>query len=464
MKKYLLIRKKYPNFYYQGYRFWIENNDLIINFYYDLHNSFKFLHKIKIKNIERKRIQKIPKELLENLIFNLGIAEILNYWKAFSSQNIFIPYHLEKEQINFWEKFFIEGMGQYFYENGINFKENNFINFFIGEENNFQKHKIELSPNFLLALGEGKDSIVSLELLKKYLKEDFQKKLSIFIVNPTLLHFSIINQSFVKKHIFVERKLDKQILKLNQSGFLNGHIPITGVLSFLISLCGVIFDYQNLIFSNERSAEEGNLKYLGKIINHQWSKSYEFENLFRQYLNNYLIENLNFFSFLRPLYEIQIAKIFTNFSQYFNKFSSCNVVKTNAFLNKNVRWCGKCPKCLFVFTMLYGFLGKEKVSEIFGKNLFEDRELIELSKKLLGLKSFKPFECVGTKKEIKAAFYLSLKKAVEENYIPIVLKSLEKEILKYKNDLSILNSWSDSNNLPKELAEFLKKEINNYDR
>jgi hypothetical protein len=463
MKKYLLIRKKYPNFYYQGYRFWLENNDLVINFYYDLPNDFKFLHTIKIKDIEKEKIKETPKETLENLIFNLGIAEILNYWKLFCSQNIFIPNYLDRKQVDFWEKFFLRGMGQYFYENKINFKENNFINFFVGQTKKFQKDKAKLLPNFLLALGEGKDSIVSLELFKKYFEENFQEKLGIFVVNPNLLHLSIISQSGVKKRIFVERKLDNQILKLNQLGYLNGHIPITGILSFLISLCGVIFGYQNLVFSNERSSEEGNTKYLKEIINHQWSKSYEFENLFREYLNSYLIENINFFSFLRPLYEIQIAKIFTKFPQYFNNFSSCNIVKTNNFSDKKIKWCGKCPKCLFVFTMLYGFLGKNKVSEIFGKNLFEDKELIELSEKLLGLKSFKPFECLGTVRENRAAFYLALQKAKKEKDIPIVLKSLEKEILKYKKDLSILNSWSDSNNLPKELADFLKKEIN-YDR
>jgi hypothetical protein len=290
-----------------------------------------------------------------------------------------------------------------------------------------------------------------LELLRQAKKE-----IKCFSLNPTEAAKKIMKIVGCKEPIIVERKIDPKLLELNRKGFLNGHTPFSAYLAFLSVLCAVLFGQKFIAFSNERSSNEGNVKYLGKIINHQYSKSFDFEKRFREYSKKYLAKNVEYFSFLRPLYEIQIAKIFSKYPQYFNAFLSCNAAyQTNSGTKKPIKkWCGKCPKCLFVFVSLYPFVGK-KVIEIFGKNLFEDKKLLPLMLQLIGQRKFKPFECVGTKKESQIAFYLSWKKYRERFSVnlPFLLKYFQKNILpKYQNlekeAKKLLNSWNKKHFLP----------------
>jgi hypothetical protein len=192
-------------------------------------------------------------------------------------------------------------------------------------------------------------------------------------------------------------------------------------------LVAVLKDYKFIAFSNEKSSNEGNVKYLGRIINHQYSKSEEFEKKFRFYSKKYLAKNVECFSLLRNLYELEISALFSQFPQYFNAFLSCNVAfQTNSGTKKPIKkWCGKCPKCLFVFASLYPFIG-ERVIKIFRKNLFEDKKLLPLMLQLIGKKKFKPFECVGTKKESFLAFKLSFERWKRENKkLPFLLKKFQ---------------------------------------
>ncbi len=229
-----------------------------------------------------------------------------------------------------------------------------------------------------------------------------------FLVNPNKQIKKAAKVSRVKKQIIVKRVIDKKLLELNKKGYLNGHTPFTALLSFLSVFCAVLFDYKNIAFSNEKSANEGNVKYLGKIINHQWAKSSEFEKMFKDYCKKYLAKNVNYFSYLRKYGELEISKMLTKYPQYFSFFSSCNAsMRIGA---KQTRWCGNCPKCLFVYLTLYPFLEKKELLKIFGKDIFENRKLLPIMKSLIGQGSIKPFECVGTKKESRLALKLSLKK------------------------------------------------------
>lgn len=288
------------------------------------------------------------------------------------------------------------------------------------------------NKKFVIPMGEGKDSIVTLELLKKKHK---RKNINCFIVNPKKNHFKILKVAGIKEQIIVERQIDKKLLDLNKKGFLNGHTPITAVISNLAVFCAVLFGYSNVAMSCEKSADEENIKYLGKNINHQWSKSSQFEKEFQEYIKKYLIKNVKYFSFLRSLYEIQIAKIFSRFTQYFPVFLSCNEArKTKSGTKKPFgKWCGKCSKCLFVWVILYPFVKEKDLIKIFKKNLFEDKKLIPVMEELVGEGICKPFECIGTKEESLAAFYLSIKK-FENKPLPIVLDYFKKNILpKYSN-------------------------------
>ncbi|XOB40869.1 MAG: hypothetical protein ACKKMW_02265 [Candidatus Nealsonbacteria bacterium] len=459
----VVLRKKYPKFVYVGYSYKISNNNLEIFFDFKIEPDIVFKPKITIENINKNNLEKIGKSVLNNLVFNLGLIETISYWKATCSEEIEIRAgSLNKEQIRWFKDLITNGMGQFFYENKLSFKIVDSLKI-ISKNNRVKDSEIfkqKLSNQILIPIGGGKDSIVGLEILKKS-----KCPLTCFSLNPTDNAKKILKVGGCKEPIIVKRKIDPKLLELNRKGFLNGHTPFSAYLAFLTILIGVIYDYKYIAFSNERSSNEGNVKYLGKTINHQYSKSFDFEKKFRNYSKKYLAQDIEYFSFLRPLYEIQIAALFSKyFNKYGNLFLSCNeAYKTYSGKRRPIKkWCGKCSKCLFVFSILYPFIETKKLIEVFGKNLFESKELVGLMKELIGESKFKPFECVGTKKESLVAFYLSLKKAKkEEKKLPYLLKYFEKYTLAKRSGLkkeseNIMNSWNKEHVLSKRFTKYLK--------
>ena len=451
------LRKKYPQFIYQNYSYKISKKDLSIVFDFKIEPNIRFAPKVIIKNIDQKRIAQLDKKVLDNLVFHLGLIELLSYWKATCSPEIIIkPGYLNKEQIKWWKNLIINGMGQFFYQNNINFKSSNFLKIIVDKNKGLKSYTGTSKNRVLVPIGGGKDSIVSLELLR-----GSKKEINCFSLNPTLAAQKVMKIGECKNPIIVKRKIDKKLLKLNQKGFLNGHTPFSAYLAFLTILVGVIFDYKYIAFSNERSSNEGNVKYLGKIINHQYSKSFDFEKKFRNYSKKHLAQNIEYFSFLRPLYEIQISELFSYLPEYFPVFLSCNqAYQTDSGKKKPMgKWCNNCPKCLFVFMSLYPFIETKRLIRIFGKDLFQDKKLLSIMQELIGEKRFKPFECVGTQKESLVALCLGYQKDKQSNVkLSYLLKYFEKNILpKHKNlekdSQRIMNSWNNQHNIPKLLTK-----------
>ena len=81
-----------------------------------------------------------------------------------------------------------------------------------------------------------------------------------------------------------EREIDPQLLRSAELGFLNGHVPVTGILSAVAVLAAVLTDRDTVVMSNEWSASIPTLQYQGHPVNHQYSKSAEFEAAFRAVL------------------------------------------------------------------------------------------------------------------------------------------------------------------------------------
>jgi len=468
-KKINTLRKQCPKFVYEGYNYGISGNDFLISFNFQIPPHFSFSPEVKIKNIPSARVSSIKKEVLDNFVFHLGLIEMFSYWKLCVPRKIDIRAgFLTKPQIAWWKKLLLNGMGEFFYKNKINFTKENFLEIKVASRcyKNSKKQKPLLGKvtgnSVLVPVGGGKDSIVTLEMLKKLKRKIYPFSLSQNRVSKEIIECS----SQGKNKILAERKLDTKLLELNRKGYLNGHTPFSAYLAFLSVLVCLLFNCKHIAFSNERSANEGNVKYFSRMINHQYSKTFDFENRFRNYLKKYLSKSINYFSFLRPLYEIQIVKIFSKFPKYFPLFLSCNeAFKTSSGRKKpTLKWCGKCPKCLFVFASLYPFLGAKKTTQIFHKNLFNDKSLLPLAKQLAGLEKTKPFECVGEKKESLAAFYLSFKKVEGESKNFYLLNFFKKNFFHKGAELNflaqrLLNGWSEQNNLPKSFEKLLKNEV-----
>lgn len=176
----------------------------------------------------------------------------------------------------------------------------------------------------------------------------------------------------------VKRSLSPFLLDLFAAGALNGYVPITAYLHCLGLVLAILRGDEAVVFSNERSANEGNVEYLGMQINHQWSKSLEFERAFQEQIAP--ITAVNVFSLLRPLSELKITQIYSQYPPYFPVTTSCNenwkIIAKSKKVSDGKLWCGECPKCAFVFMMLTGFLPHADVKKLFGKDLYSQDWLI----------------------------------------------------------------------------------------
>ena len=346
-------------------------------------------------------------EALENAIFGLFVMCGVSYFKAALPPKImFRTGGLNQEQKKFFDKIYRIGLGEFFYTNGIdprgkvNFeqlriKENQKSNTKSKIEN--QKSKISGS---LVPIGGGKDSLVTAEILESA-GEDFE---TWTVGDKELLNKLCVHVG--KPHIKIYRKISPKLLELNKKGALNGHVPISAILSFLSVVTAILRGKKNIIFSNESSANEANLEFHDQKINHQYSKTLEFEKDFQDYTRKFISPEIQYFSLLRPLTELKIAQIFC--TRLFDKYEGY-FAPTSDFVPV---WCGECPKCAFVFAIFSPFLEREKLLNLFGgKNLFADPELDETFRELLGLSGSKPFECVGEISEVRKG--LSLAKNTE---------------------------------------------------
>lgn len=452
------LRKKHPKFMYEGFDLEPLDEALRIRFRFILDPDILFTPETIIESVNGSRIGRLGPGVLESLAFHLGLVEMMSYWKAACSPEIIVKAgFLDPQQVAWWRDLLLYGMREFFYTNQIDFKDPDFLKVSVPDRSGVPLSRYEgpLPPDRSLVLvSGGKDSAFTLQFLR-----EAGQAFTCLSLNPTQAALAIIQQAGGETPIIVRRTLDPRLLALNEAGYLNGHTPFSALLAFLGVTCAVLFSFGRVITSNERSSDEGNVQFLGSWVNHQYSKTFRFEGRFREYAKAYLAQHVNYFSLLRPLYELQVIRLFTRYPQYFDLFRSCNRnLKENS-------WCRRCAKCLFTFTGLYPFLTAEEVTRIFGEDLFEREEALPLLQELLGLSRHKPFECVGTVEETLAALYLSLERAkARRDPLPPILRYVEAHLLPKHPDLpgraqGILSGWSEHHYVPQEYAQLLKDRI-----
>ncbi|HKY03408.1 MAG TPA: hypothetical protein VJQ56_00895, partial [Blastocatellia bacterium] len=214
--------------------------------------------------------------------------------------------------------------------------------------------------------------------------------------------------------------------------------------------------------SNERSSNEGNVEFLGAKINHQYSKTFRFEERFGEYVREFITGSVRYFSLLRPLYEIQIIRLFSEYPPYFSLFKSCN---RKQFEDS---WCGRCPKCVSIFALFYPFLEADEMTKIFGSNFFDREENIPMLRQLTGLDAHKPFECVGTLEETIGALHLGVNRARRAARMPVALGFAEREILpRYpraaEHATTVLRAWGSEHGLPPEYEAMIRARLERVD-
>jgi hypothetical protein len=246
--------------------------------------------------------------------------------------------------------------------------------------------------NCLVPIGGGKDSAVTLEVLRP-----LRERTCAYTINARAAQRDTCAAAGLppERLLDARRTIDPNLLRLNAEGFLNGHTPFSAVVAFSSVLCAYLHGLEHVALSNESSANESTVP--GSTVNHQYSKSYAFERDFRAYERAYLRSGVHYFSLLRPLSEYDIARLFAHYPAYHPVFRSCNAG------SKTDSWCGHCPKCLFVWLILSPFLSRAALTEIFGRDLSADETLTPLLEQLTGIQPEKPFECVGSRAEVNYA-------------------------------------------------------------
>ncbi len=342
---------------------------------------------------------------VEGALLGLHLAAGTSYWKTSLPQELVVEgATLTADDAQFWNTVYTLGMGEFFYRNQIDPTGRATFRATTAAERSRPAVAPASGPSLLL-WGGGKDSVVSHEILEAAGEPH------------DLLSIGRTDWEWVRRsaavsgrplHV-VSRRLDPKLLELNAAGALNGHVPVNAILAAAGTLVALLCGRPAVIASNEASASFGNTAWHGIDVNHQWSKSLEFERMFRAWLGRGLDGAPEYVSLLRPLSELRIVKAFATHPAYFDAVTSCNAnFKQSGPAAR--RFCLACPKCVFVSLMARPWLDDAAYHALFGGDALADPGNLTFVEELLGLRGTKPFECVGTPDETVAALHLALKR------------------------------------------------------
>lgn len=337
---------------------------------------------------------------LDRVLECLQLAAGVSYYKAG------IPPRIERESgslpgtvADFFESFYRNGLGEFAWRNGVTLGGR--VRFPREQGLEWDAEGLSLPERVVVPMGGGKDSIVALEMVRAAGIEP-----TLISVGSSPLIRAVADRSGLP-HIRIGRRLAPGLMDLNREGAWNGHVPITGIIAFILAAAAVLYGFDTVVMANERSASSATLVTpAGEEVNHQWSKSLAFEAAFAQFTREHMLRDLQYFSLLRPLSELAIARRFAGLDPYFDVFSSCNTNFRQNVDSTVGHWCGDCPKCRFVFLMLAPFVERDRLAAIFGADLLDDPGQAAGFDELTGRDGHKPFECVGEIRESLAAFCL----------------------------------------------------------
>ena len=424
---------KYQQFIYKSYNFDKTSRLLSLFYGYDAELEFCETYTFDFPFVD------YDSEDLDKAIQTLFFIAGVSYYKAYLAPEIRVDEgEIDESIAGFLSRTYQKGLGEFFYVNNLDPKTEITCPTNIAS---IETKDISNLSGVLIGLGGGKDSLVSVELLK-----DLPK-----VATWSLNHKSQLEPLVAKvglPHFWVEREWDAQLKTLNAADALNGHIPISAIFSCVGTIVGILSGYKELVVSNESSASEPTLHYQDVAINHQYSKSLDYEKDYQEMLNHLFGSSISYYSLLRPFSELRIAEIFAqkSFDKYLGVFSSCNRAYRHG--EHQMFWCGECAKCAFVCLIFTPFVESEKLLSLWeGVNLLLKPELEETYRNLLGIEGDKPLDCVGEVKEARMAMRLSTK--------------TYPELAKYSFDIPEnydYKAWSESS-MPEDKMTILRQKI-----
>ena len=335
-------------------------------------------------------------QAVEHAVRLLHLITGVSYYKAAVPNEIRIDgYAIDAATAVLMEQVYVHGLGEFAYRNGLSLHGR--VRFPVAAQAPAPAAAAGLREHALVAIGGGKDSLVSIEALRGAGVDQ-----TVTWIGGSQLIAACAARTGLPT-LNIGRALAPELFEYNRQGAWNGHIPVTAINSAIMVLAALLHGVDQVVFSNERSASYGSMIPGTGEVNHQWSKGWAFESAFGAYVQSHVAADLQYYSLLRPLSELAVARQFARTDHYDAHFSSCNRNFHLLGERPTNRWCGVCPKCHFVFLALAPFMPKPRLVGIFGRNLLDDANQTGGFDALLEYQDHKPFECVGEGRESRAA-------------------------------------------------------------
>lgn len=399
-------------------------------------------------------------QAVEQALRLLHLIAGVSYYKAAVPAEIRIDsYGIDADTAALLALIYENGLGEFAYRNGLNLRGK--IQFPVGARWSATEERqvaLERAPTLglrehaLVAIGGGKDSLVSIEALRSAGVDQTVT----WIGNSQLIAACAARTELPTLNL--GRALAPELFELNRQGAYNGHIPVTAVNSAILVLAALLQGVDQVVFSNERSASYGSIIPGTGEVNHQWSKGWAFEQAFGEYVQRRVAADLHYYSLLRPLSELAVARQFAKSDRYDAHFSSCN--RNFHILGERPvnRWCGVCPKCHFVFLALAPFMPKPRLVRIFGRNLLDDAGQAGGFDALLEFQDHKPFECVGEGQESRAAMatLASRPEWKEDALVARFIREIQPQLAASELEIAPLLHMSGEHRVPPALWERLR--------
>jgi len=330
----------------------------------------------------------------------------VSYYKTGAAHVIDLgPTATTAEERSFLARYYVHGLREFAFRNALDLEDLSVVGL----------EKTEpLVPTYapdagrpLIPFGGGIDSIVTVSALREGAFDP-----ALCVVHPPGDRFAAIEEAAAVTGlpvVRIAREIDPLLRRSEKLGFLNGHVPITAVITAASLVAAVLDRRDAVVLSNEWSASAPTLVHDGRPINHQWSKGADFEEGFAHLVGGSLGPRISVFSYLRSRSELWVAQQFAQLKEYHGAFRSCNRAFHQNPADRLGEWCGTCDKCCFIDLILSPFMEADDLRRIFGgREPLDDARLEGRFVTLLGLApETRPFECVGDVGECRAAVELA---------------------------------------------------------
>ena len=329
----------------------------------------------------------------------------VSYYKTRAARVIDLgPTTTTAKERAFLTQYFLHGLGEFAYRNDLDLHDVSVVGLETSEPPSLEYTPTGQRP--LIPFGGGIDSIVTVRAVRE------GADAALCVVHPPDDRFDAIEGAAAVTGlpvVRIAREIDPQLRRSEKLGFLNGHVPITAVITAAALVAAVLDGRDAVVLSNEWSASAPTLVHEGRPINHQWSKGIEFEEGFARLVNAALGPQISVFSYLRSRSELWVAQQFAQLKEFHGVFRSCNRAFHQNPAERLAQWCGACDKCCFIDLILSPFMDAADLGSIFdGNEPLDNAQLEGRFVNLLGLDpESRPFECVGDVGECRAALLLA---------------------------------------------------------